>query len=259
MPSSDACWSLVTGASSGLGMELARQLAAQGTDVVLTARSAEPMETLAAELRARHGVNVEVQPIDLGRPGSAAELKRRLDARAIAPDILINNAAFGISDRFVDQEPDRLAAMLQLNIVSLTELAHAFGRQMSANRRGHILLVASMAAYLPTPMLATYGASKAYVLSLGEALNVELGGEVGVTVLSPGLMDTGFASASGYQAPKSAYENVLPPAAVAKIGLEAMFAGKSSIVAGHSNRIMALATRFVSRHHLARSVLRMAR
>lgn len=250
---------LVTGASSGLGIEFAKQLAARRINLVLTARRVEPMQTLANELRARHGVDVHIETIDLGAPNSAATLKQRLDARGIDPQILINNAAFGISQAFIEQSAQRLASMLQLNVVSLTELTRVFAAQMAARGRGNILLVASMAAYLPTPLLAPYGASKAYVLSLGEALNVELAGRVGVTVLSPGFMKTGFADAAGYDPPAAATSTSLSPSAVAAIGLKAMFAGKPSVIAGRSNAIMALATRFLSRHRLAKSVLQGAK
>ncbi len=149
--------------------------------------------------------------------------------------------------------------MLQLNIVSLTELSHVFGRRMAARDGGHILLVASLAAYQPDPLLAAYGASKAYVLSLGEALNVELAPKVGVTVLSPGLMDTGFNAVSGFQTPSSLKRTQLLPATVARIGLEAMFAGRSSVVAGRLNKVMAFSSRMLSRHFAAQTSYNMAR
>lgn len=252
-------WALVTGASSGLGVEFARQLAAEGVNLMLTARREAPMQALAAALREAHKVEVAVEALDLAAANAAEMLEKRLADRAIAPDILINNAAFGVSDDFLDQDPARLRAMLNLNVVSLTELTYRFGRAMAARGRGRILLVASMAAYMPTPRLAAYGASKAFVLSLGEALNVELAGKVGVTVLSPGLMHTGFADAAGYTAPDAAASTALAPSHVARIGLKAMSEGRSSIVAGRMNRMMALATRLMSRHRQAKMILRMAR
>lgn len=253
-------WALVTGASSGLGIELARGLAARGYGVVLTARRAGPMEELAAELRLRHGVEVVVEALDLAEPGAAAVLLGRLDERGIVPRVLINNAGFGLSSAFVEQEPEPLRAMLQLDIVALTELSHLFGRRMAADGGGgHILLVASMAAYQPTPLLAAYGAAKAYVLSLGISLNVELAAQkVGVTVLSPGLMETEFFQVSGYVVKDSLRGTMLAPAKVAEIGLEAMFKGKPSVIAGWLNRLGNFIGGLAPRHAQARMVFRMS-
>jgi len=181
-------WAVVTGASSGLGVEFARALAAMGANLVLTARREAPMQGLAEDLRGRHGVEVVVEAVDLSEADSAVALRDRLERRGIEPDILVNNAAFGLAGAFIEQEPARLRALLQVDIVSTTELTHVFGQPMARRGRGRILLVASLAAFQPTPLLAAYGAAKAYILSFGEALNLELGPEVGVTVLSPGLM-----------------------------------------------------------------------
>ncbi len=252
-------WALVTGASSGLGVALATDLAARRINLALAARTEAPMQRLADALRREHGVDVAVEPLDLSVPGSADILRQRLEQRGIDPDILVNNAAFGLHDDFVDHDPQRLHAMLQLNVVSLTELSHMFGRRMAARGRGHILLVASLAAYQPDPLLAAYGASKAYVLSLGEALHVELAPTVGVTVLSPGLMDTGFNAASGFSTPPSLKRTELLPATVAKIGLDAMFARRSSVVAGRFNKVMAFSGRLMSRRFAARASYNMAR
>ena len=248
-------WAVVTGASGGLGVELARGAAERGHPVVLAARSAAPMNDLAEELRRRHGVEAVVETVDLSAPGGAGELVAKLDARGIAPELLINNAGVGLSEPFVDHDPDRLRAMLQLNVVSLTELSWSLGRRMAARGRGRVLLVASLAAYQPSPRLAAYAASKAYVLSLGEALNVELAPQVRVTVLSPGLMDTGFNAASGFRTPASMQRLVMAPAAVARIGLDALDAGKSSVVAGGANKVLAFSSRLMSRHLAARASL----
>ena len=252
-------WALVTGASSGLGIELARALAAKGNNLVLTARREAPMQDLAAELKQRHKVEVVVEPADLGAPDGASVLQQRLDERGIAPDILVNNAGFGLSGAFLDQDPGRLRTMLQLDIMALTELTHVFGRRMAARGHGHILLVASLASYNPCPGLSAYAAAKAYVLSLGEALNVELAPKVGVTVLSPGLMDTGFNEVSGFRPTPATQRTVLPPAQVARIGLDAMYAGRSSVIAGRLNRVMAFSNRFTSRHLQAKVALRMSK
>jgi short-subunit dehydrogenase len=251
-------WALVTGASGGLGAELARGLAAEGYRVVITARSAPALEAVANDIRQTFKVEVVVEALDLSVAGAATVLRDRLDQGGIDPKIVVNNAGFGISGEFVANDADRLRELLQLNIVSLTELSHIYGRRMAARGQGRILLVASMAAYQPDPLLAAYGASKAYVLSLGEALNVELGPKVSVTVLSPGLMDTGFNAASGYETPQSLRSMILPPAQVAEIGLRALFAGKPSVIAGRLNNIMALSARILPRTVSARATYRLS-
>uniref|UniRef100_B0T3R2 Short-chain dehydrogenase/reductase SDR n=1 Tax=Caulobacter sp. (strain K31) TaxID=366602 RepID=B0T3R2_CAUSK len=249
-------WALVTGASSGLGAEFARQLAARGYGLVLTARRKEPMQQLAEALGQEHRVDVLVEPLDLGVPGASVALQARLAARGVQIDVLINNAGFGLFGRFAAQDPDRLRQMLQVDILAMTELTHVFAQTMSHRGRGHILLVASMAAYQPTPLYAAYGAAKAYVLSLGEALHVELGPTVGVTVLSPGLMDTGFLDVAG-QAPSAAMKrNMIEPTDAVKLGLDALFAGKSSIITGAVNRLAVFLNRLTSRNLQAKLILR---
>ncbi len=186
-------------------------------------------------------------------------MRQRLDQRGIEPNVLVNNAGFGLSGAFIGHDPERLRAMLQLKVISLTELSHAFGRRMAERGGGHILLVASLAAYQPDPLRAAYGASKAYVLSLGEALHVELAPKVGVTVLSPGLMDTGFNAVSGFQVSSSLKRTEMLPAEVARIGLDMMFAGKPSVVAGRLNKAMAFSSRILSRHFAAKTSYNMAK
>ncbi len=258
MPGTKTQWALVTGASGGLGSELARGLAERGYALALTARSEEALARQADALRRAHGVEVVTEAVDLGAPGGATRLQQQLAARQIEPQVLVNNAGFGLSAPFLDHDPARLRSMLELNILSLTELTQAFGRRMAARGEGRILLVASLAAHQPAPLLAAYGASKAYVLSLGEALNVELGPKVGVTVLSPGLMDTGFNAASGFETPAAMQRFVLPTARVARIGLDALFAGKPSVIVGRANAVMAFSNRFISRHLAAKLSMSMS-
>lgn len=250
-------WALVTGASSGLGISLARSLASRKINLVLTARREAPMQELAAELTKKHGIEVVVETGDLGQMNSAADLQGRLDERNIAPSMLINNAGFGLSGPFLEHDTERLRMMLQLDIVSLTELTQLFGKRMAARGRGHILLVASLASYQPSPFLASYAAAKAYVLSLGEALNVELAPKVGVTVLSPGLMDTEFNDVSGFRTPGSVKSTMLSTDRVAEIGLDAMLAGRPSVIAGRLNNVLAFSNRFTTRHLQAKLTLRM--
>lgn len=250
---------LITGASSGLGIDFARHLAGRGYNLALTARSADAMLRVREEIIRDHGVAVTVHPMDLSHEGSARELCKQLLEAGITVDVLVNNAGFGLSGAFLGNDPAKLSDMLQLNIVSLTELAQAIGRDMMGRERGHILFVASMAAFQPNPLLAAYGASKAYVISLSEALSVEFAPHVTVTVLSPGLMNTGFNEASGYETSERMQNYVLPTSRVAKIGLDALFAGRSGAVAGKRNTAAAFATRFFSRHFLAKQIERISR
>ena len=154
---------LVTGASSGIGAAFARQLAAAGANLVIAARRAAELEALATTLRACHGVTVEVIAIDLGQPGAGAALFARTEGAGRAIDVLINNAGFGEHRHFVDQDWARVAQQLQLNVVTLTELTHQFARAMAGRGRGHILNVASIGAYTPSPTYATYSAGTASV------------------------------------------------------------------------------------------------
>lgn len=250
-------WALVTGASGGLGEAIARDLAKRGYDLVLSARGEAAMQRLAAELQERHGTQVAVEPIDLSAAGSAAALCDRMAARGIKLDILVNNAAFGMAGTFVESDADRLRDMLQLDIVSLTELTLRIGREMAAGGGGKILFVGSMAAYSPCPSLAAYAAAKAYLLSLGEALHVELSPKVGVTVLSPGLMETGFNAASGFVTPEGLRRTILPTSRVARIGLDALFAGRPSVVAGRLNTVMVRVGGLLPRHSVAKLSYRM--
>lgn len=250
---------LITGASGGLGVAFAHELAARGYDIVLTARSEAPMQEVADELTQKHGSVVTIIPLDLSVPGSAGELVRQLDERAIAPDVLVNNAAFGLHGTFVDLDLERLTSMLQLNMASLAELTLLLGGRMRAVGRGHILMVSSGAAYQPTPTMAAYGATKAFIQSLGEALHVELSPQVGVTVVSPGPMDTGFNTVSGLTLSPGMQRMIVSIDEVAKIGLDALFAGKSGVVPGVMNRLGVFINRFLSRHAAAKMFARMAK
>ncbi|HTI01325.1 MAG TPA: SDR family oxidoreductase [Acidisoma sp.] len=243
---------LITGASSGLGVALAEDLARRGYDLILTARSEAPLQDLAERLRQSLKVAVTVAASDLSVPGSVAGLAARLDGQGLQPSALIANAGFGINQPFVDHDPARLTAMLQLNIVSLSEMARVYGARMARAGSGHIMLVASIAAFQATPLLGAYGASKAFVLSLGEALHVELAPKVGVTVLCPGFMETGFGAVAGFNPNEMTRRTALPAAKVARIGVDAMLRGEAVVVAGGANKAMVAASRLIPRMTAAR-------
>ncbi|MEP7065210.1 MAG: SDR family oxidoreductase [Gemmatimonadota bacterium] len=241
---------LVTGASSGIGADLARELVRHGHDVVLTARRAVELEALAIELRAL-GAVATVMPKDLAAPGAARALASDIDARGLHVDVLINNAGFGDVGAFARQDADRIDAMLELNVVALTALTRAFLPAMIARRRGRVMLLSSTAAFQPGPNMATYCASKAFVLSLGEALAEELRGTgVTVTTLCPGATHTGFAAASGAESLPLFRSTLVPKmssANVARAGYEAMMRGKPVLVTGVVNKLAAFSGRVLPR------------
>jgi uncharacterized protein len=238
---------LVTGASAGIGTELARELARHGHDLVLAARSLAPMEALAAELQAIGAVTTVI-PIDLSKPGAAAALAEDIASRGLTIDVLVNNAGLGALARFDRADPARISEILQVNIAALTELTRLLLPGMIARRRGRIMLVASVAAFQPGPHMAVYFASKAYVLSLGEALAHELRGTgVSVTVLCPGATATNFFTVAGADHMVVARRSwrMMHADRVARLGFRALAAGRPVVVTGLSNRLLALLGRFV--------------
>ncbi|NTV85220.1 MAG: SDR family NAD(P)-dependent oxidoreductase [Burkholderiaceae bacterium] len=184
---------LVTGASSGIGEALAGLFAAAGHDRVLGAHSADKLKALAATLAARHGVRVRVEPADLSAPGAAETLAARLKRAREPVDVLVNNAGVLAQGRFAAMDAASHQQIIDLNISGLTAMLSAFMPAMVARGAGRVLNVASIASFQPVPSLATYAASKAYVLSLTESLSEELRGSgVSITALCPGITATGM-------------------------------------------------------------------
>lgn len=246
-------WALVTGATGGLGSALADQLAARGFNIVLSARGRDALDDLASKLQVKHGVEFVVEPCDLAAVDAAADLHRRLGRRGIAADILVNNAGFGLHGDFLDHSTDATDGMLRVNIQSLTELTRLFGEDMAQRGGGRILLVGSLTAYSPCPSYAAYAASKAYVVHFGEALHEELAPKgVVVTVLSPGIMNTGFLDASGHRPSALLRSTMLAPSDVALVGIKALLAGQRSVVAGRINWLAAFSSRLLPRGFQAR-------
>ena len=224
-------WALVTGATGGIGEELARQLAQRGWAVVLHGRNQSKLMALAASLGTL-GADVRIVCADLAREDGAAELLAKIDALGIDPELVCNNAGFGYTERFCESSLERQRALVHVNILALTELCHAYGTRMAQRGEGYILNVASVAGVMPGPGMATYFASKAYVLSLSEALHEELApAGVHVTALCPGPVRTGFWDVAGTDtSTKDAF--MLTAEEVARIGLVALLRNRAACAPG---------------------------
>jgi short-subunit dehydrogenase len=238
---------LVTGASSGIGAELARMLAAEGVHLVLTARRRDALERIAAECGAK-GVRVDIVTADLGQPGAAQTL---WEAASTGPiDICINNAGFGYFRAFLDADWQRDAELLQLNILALVELSRRFLEARKGNpERAFLVNIASIAAYQSTPNFAVYTSSKAFVRNFTEALHDEFAGTpISVTCICPGGTHTEFhASAGAGDYGWLATKSMLTAAEVARITLSAMKKGKRNVIPGLMNKISCFGVRFVPR------------
>src|SRR5215469_3762826 len=248
-----ATTSLVTGASSGLGAEFARQLAARGSNLVLVARSAGRLAALADELRARHRVTATVLPADL----SLADEVSRVAAAAAATqiDVLVNNAGFGTFGTFAGLDAGREHDEVMVNAVAVVDLAHAVLPGMLARRRGGIITVASSIAFQPSPRQAVYGATKAFALAFSEALWAETRGSgVRILALCPGPVATGFIASLGDQAAASSviYRRTASPADIVKAGLRGFDHDAMTVIPGLRTRFMAQGHRFVPRTVMAR-------
>lgn len=248
---------LVTGASGGIGEELARLLAAAGTDVVLVARSADKLRALADELARAHRIQATVLVEDLAAPDAADRIHDNLTARGIAIDILVNNAGFGTYGPFVETPAAEEARLLQVNVVALTMLTKRLLPRMVERRRGRVLNVASTAAFQPGPLMAVYYASKAYVLSFSEALTEETRGTgVTVTCLCPGPTRTGFQDrARMHESKLFSLLSVMSAREVAQAGHDAMMAGRAIVTPGLSNWLVAQSVRVAPRA-VARRIVR---
>jgi short-subunit dehydrogenase len=235
---------LITGASGGIGLDLAHCLAEGGHNLILVARSADRLGQLAAEIQSRYHVGAVAVPIDLADPAAPDELYHLLDEQGLPVDVLVNNAGFGTHGPFDRADPAEQVQMLQLNVVALTHLTRLFLPPMLAMRRGRILNVASTAAFQAGPLMAVYYASKAYVLSFTEAIaaEVERSG-VTVTALCPGPTDTGFQKRAGVENSPLFRANTMTSRDVARIGYRGLMRGQRLVIPGAKNKLLAWATR----------------
>ena len=218
-------------------------------NLVLVARRQDRLDLTATGLRRDHAVQVETEACDLQSPGAATTLFERLQSRDRNISVLVNNAGFGVHGDFLGQDPERLAGMIQLNVVAVVEMTQVFGRVMAEQGGGRILQVASIAGLAPLPSYAVYAATKSFVLNFSEAISLELHDrKVSVTVLMPGVTWTEFFEVSGQET--TTYSRIfgMSSADVAKIGVKAMLAERSSVIAGWRNWLSITLSSVFPRH-----------
>jgi len=242
-------WALVTGASSGIGLELARAMAGDRWDMVLTARNEARLVELRTELEGANGIRVEVIPEDLSDMAGPARLVSEIEARGLVIETLVNNAGLGSYGPFLGSDLETELRSIDVNVRAVTELAKRLLPGMVERRKGRILNVASTAAFQPGPGMAVYFATKAYVLHFSEALAHELRGTgVTVTALCPGVTASGFQERAHMENVAMVKGRKLPTSAeVARFGYRAMMRGKPVAIHGLANRLLAFSVRLSPR------------
>jgi hypothetical protein len=241
-PPSPSTTALITGASSGIGAEIARRLAERGHGVTLVARRRERLEELAAELSQAHEVRAEVEACDLTSPEARRALIEAVEHRSLGVAVLVNNAGFGNGGLFHEQDAETELDMVRTNVEALLHLCHAFVPGMVRRGAGAVLNVASVAAFQPVPRQATYGATKAFVLSLTDAMSADLHGTgVTATSLCPGPVPTEFGEVAGVDEGLMNIPGVsVSPADVASAAVDGLERGKRVVVPGAATRAAAL-------------------
>jgi short-subunit dehydrogenase len=241
-------WALVTGASSGLGMEIAKTLANRGANLLLVARREQRLQRLARSLEMEHRVRVLTVAIDLANRDAAVALYRRVTELGVAVDLLVNNAGFGLYGSELSIPWTKERAMLDLDIHTLVHLTKLFGEEMVARGRGRVMQVSSVSAFQPLPAYAAYSAAKSFVYSYGEALRFEWRNTgVSCTVLAPGVVRTEFLAVSGQRANRFQRGSMMSASDVARIGVAGMLRGRSLVVPGLMNKLTLFLTRLLPR------------
>jgi short-subunit dehydrogenase len=248
-------WALVTGASSGIGWAVAEQLAAQGANLVLTARRADRLAKLAEGVTARHKIQAQVFAADLTRPQTPSEIVRFTDQQHLPIEILINNAGFGAYGEFRKAETQRLLDMVQVNVAAVVHLTHLFLPPMVERRSGYIMIVASTAAFQPVPYISTYAATKGFDLLFAEGLAEEVR-RFGVNVcgLCPGSTASEFNEVAGQPRMPGAQES---NEKVARVGLKALADGRPRVISGVRNWLSVEAQRLAPRRLVTKVAARM--
>lgn len=245
---SDRKTALITGASFGIGLELARIFARENYNLVLVARTADRLRLLASELEKAHGTRSLVLATDLTEPGSPAYVLDQTTRAGIAVDVLVNNAGFGQYGLFAENDLEECLRQIQLNVTTLTHLTRLYLPQMLERKSGCILNVASTAAFQPGPLMAVYFATKAYVLHFSEALSNELQGTgVTVTCLCPGATATEFHKRANATGMRFLRMGSMDARTVAEDGYRALMAGKPVVISGFKNWLVAQSVRFSPR------------
>jgi len=245
---------LITGASRGIGLALATEMAAHGHHLVLVARQRETLDAVAGKLEGKYGVRAIVIPADLSEPDAAQDIHDAVLNEKLEIEFLVNNAGFGLGGPFMETDLDRETEMIQVNVIALTQLTKIFGRGMVRRRSGRIMNVASTAAFQPGPLMAVYYASKAYVLSFSEAIAEELR-DTGVTVtaLCPGATETDFAQTAQITNSRLFTRlGVADAGRVATYGYKAMMQGERVAIPGLRDRIMIQSERIAPRRLVTR-------
>ncbi|MBS3750112.1 MAG: SDR family oxidoreductase [Anaerolineales bacterium] len=235
-------WALVTGASSGLGVDFARRLAERGCNLILVARREERLAEVREEIESEYGVEARVMAMDLARDEAPRELLDEVDKEGLPVDVLINNAGFGMHGPFEEGDWERYRTMIKLNVQTLVGLTRLVLDGMRERGFGYIMLVASNGAFQPTPEYALYGATKSLVRSFGEALSYELrNSPVSCTVVSPGPTRTEFHDVAGQDRQGNLYIRLamMESEHVAEIGVRSMLREKPSVVPGLLNKVFA--------------------
>ena len=249
---------LITGASAGIGRDLARLFAADRHRVILVARRADALRALAGELRDRHGVEATVLAADLADPGAPKQILTQLDSAGVTVDVVVNNAGFGLNGSVATLPLERQLEMIQVNVSALTALTRIFLPGMLQRNRGGVLNVASTAAFQPGPLMAVYYATKAYVESFTEALAEEVSGTaLRVSCLCPGPTATEFAEAAAMTGTNLFRGKTMSSAEVARIGYDGWQRGKVLVVTGLSNKLGMALVRFSPRPTVRRLVKRL--
>lgn len=244
-------YTLITGASKGIGLELTYLFAKDQHNLILVARSSDLLEQIKLELESLYNIKVVVLAMDLTKEDVAKEIYQYTKDNNLIVDYLVNNAGFGDYGNFIETSPKKNKDMVQLNIVTLTELCQLYGKDMVCNKFGKIMNVASIASFLPGPLMATYYATKSYVLSFSEALSREFKNTgVSVTALCPGTTKTNFFEvAKADKDSSNLLKNLKPadPKDVARYGYKKMKKNKAVAIYGFTNRLMIFGIRLVPR------------
>lgn len=251
-------WALVTGASAGIGESIAKQLAAAGAHLIVTARRSDRLAALASDLSAKHGTRVEIFQADLAQPGTATQIHAFTSRKGIDVELLVNNAGFGAFGYVHEISEDRLLEMIQVNCSAVVELTRLFVPGMVQRRQGDILIVASTAAFQAVPFISAYAATKAFDLIFAEGIAEELRPfGVHVCAFCPGSTNTEFQQVANQ--PDRVFRFAETADKVARVGLEGLARGKTCVISGGGNRWMVAGERLAPRRFVAKMAAKMMR